>query len=147
MERGPVVPRRLLTERLRVVKVLDREGIVEVDCDGDVGGLVKPVVRGMPGNDGCGRALRGAGQVRVRRRKDYRDVACHLGGFRRVIRNQQLRFEPRVENAGELERANAHPRHPRTDRLRSEDGDDRWHFSQRPRMRSRRRCSFQMRDS
>ena len=141
---GPVVPRRLLPERLRVVQVLDREGIVEVDRDGDLRSLVEPVVRGVPRNDRGARAFRGAGEVRVRRREDDRHFRRHFGGLRRVVRNEQLHFELGAENTGELQRANAHPCHPRTDRFRREHGDDRRHPAHRPRTRSRRRCSFQV---
>ncbi|PYQ36097.1 MAG: hypothetical protein DMF55_05795 [Acidobacteria bacterium] len=142
MEGCPIVPGRLFPERFDVVQVFDRERIVEVRRDGNPGSLMKPVVGGVARNDGGRRALRGSDEVPFRRSEDDRNVGSDLRGFRRIVRNEQPHFELAGQRTGEFQRADPHPCHPRTDRLRCEHGHARRDVVHLPRTRSRKRCSF-----
>ena len=78
------------------------------------------------------------------RRVNHGYVPRNRGGFGRGVGHQEANVEFPVERAGQFESADAHAGHLGSDRLRGQDNDT---AQRRPRIRSRRRWSLQVRDT
>ena len=150
LERRAVVPRRVLPERGRVVEVLDEEGIVEVRGDRDAGNLVEPGVRGVArderGVGAHGRARRGSPAAPQTTGRSPAALAASAGSLGTSRRTSNSPRRARASSSARMPIPAMRGRMGSGARTRRGASTRERSTQRRPRIRSSKRCSFQVRE-